>query len=349
MSYKNLPIDRVMLVECLDNQDKMNVKKNEEKGETHHIYTYLEKTSPRRTFLINVHYNPDATTSFNVQGKNSDFGISLLEQILPKCIKGDGKNINLSFKNVGNEAVDLIKEFLIDECGASLTEEAIPHGTKLTFNGQFGDAVTLISYKTGTLTVQGKRKFLYTELIDILARVIGLDEVISQQLKTISINITVEETLKEFKEVFPESYKYLGDGLAAIISPALTVSKLDINLTDYSCLAFPALRGLEGYIRKIFLGYGIIVGQNFGDVFDGSNSVIVIKANYSTAINDPIVEITLCNLYKYYKDNRHGLFHTDNVAEASRMLESKTEADVLLFEVIRKIEDSYLEIGHKLN
>ena len=48
--------------------------------------------------------------------------------------------------------------------------------------------------------------------------------------------------------------------------------------------------------------------------------------------------------FKYYSNQRHGLFHADSVVSMSRLIESRSEADEIINNVLNIIERSYCEI-----
>jgi hypothetical protein len=115
--------------------------------------------------------------------------------------------------------------------------------------------------------------------------------------------------------------------------------KLDIPLADYSCFAFPALRGLEGYVKLLFAenlnitigkdGFGIHLSKDLELKFD-------IRAK---------TEIKIChaieNSYKYYRSQRHGLFHSDAIPTMTRIISDKNEANTIIEKTIQIIEETY--------
>jgi hypothetical protein len=142
---------------------------------------------------------------------------------------------------------------LKEECGASISEPiSIQHARQYKITGKQSDTLTFNLYNSKKLLIQGKPLLLYSETIEILSELFDYRDIINAQLKTVQINITVDEVVSELKVLMPNSYRFIGDKLISIISPALALNKLDIDLNDYSCFAFPALRGLEGYIKILF-------------------------------------------------------------------------------------------------
>jgi len=53
------------------------------------------------------------------------------------------------------------------------------------------------------------------------------------------------------KEYIPTAINFLDGKIIKIMTPALALNAINIDLDDYSCFSFPALRGLEGYIKQL--------------------------------------------------------------------------------------------------
>ncbi len=152
----------------------------------------------------------------------------------------------------------------------------------------------------------------------------------------------IQQTIDEFKNAFPVSHEYLGTTLTSIMSPSLVLKKLTTPLTDYAVLTFPMLKGLEGYLKLVLSEYGIVVSKDgFGEFFDYNSLKYRLNQDTKNIIKNVKIISLIEDIYDYYKNNRHGLFHIDNNVVTSRLISNKTEAENVISAIIGLIETSH--------
>jgi hypothetical protein len=61
-------------------------------------------------------------------------------------------------------------------------------------------------------------------------------------------------------------------------------------------------------------------------------------------VNDATYEKCLEDIYNYFKQQRHTRFHANQVLVLSTMIFNKTEADVIIGDVLRIIDDTARKI-----
>ncbi len=268
---------------------------------------------------------------------------SIIGFLKANCLKGDGETKSVRVANFPAEAKDLLFDFLINECSAEIQKsDNHPHGEKFKIVGKDGVVVFWI-YTNGACHLQGRQYSVFTDILEMLAEIMDYKEIIDSQLKTIKADITTAEALGDMKVLLPSTYDYFEDKLKAIISPALALKKIEIELTDYSSFAFPVLRGLEGYIKQILKDYGIIIGKDgFGAIVGNNQLGRMELTEYAKGkIKDSGKEKVILDMYKFYNAQRHGLFHVDVVIESTRILENKKDCISLIDKTIALIEDSH--------
>lgn len=338
MSFKAISLDRALINSSLANYENGIRVESEQKDK---FIEYKITFSNQCVALLHVYFNKDGSTLNYKVGKNQPLSLEIAEYIKEKCaVGGNITKPSLSINNVTDEKFLLVLEFLKEECGASISEATeIQHGKQYKIMGKQGDTLTFNLFNTKKLQIQGKPLLLYSEVIEILSELFDYKEIIQAQLKVVQIDITVEEVVSELKILMPNAYGFIGEKLVSIISPALSLRKLDIPLADYSCFAFPALRGLEGYVKLLFAenlnitigkdGFGIHLSKDLELKFD-------IRAK---------TEIKIChaieNSYKYYRSQRHGLFHSDAIPTMTRIISDKNEANTIIEKAIQIIEETY--------
>ena len=224
--------------------------------------------------------------------------------------------------------------------------EKPPHKSYQFIHGK--DKITFNVYETGMFVIQGKTAYLYSEAISFLGYCpdITIEEIIETNIKLQSIEVSNADIKDEMAELLPNTFNKIDETIIKILSPSLALSKLKIKLDDYSCFAFPALRALEGYLKYILFINKIEVDHNFGKIFDynSNNGEYSLKKSYSKKIDNIKKQKAIEYVYDYFNKNRHTIFHADQILIQSRILEDKAEADMIIQEVIRIIEDTYNDI-----
>ncbi len=268
-------------------------------------------------------------------------GTSLAQHIVEQCSITVASKNALSIRGISEEDFELLKEYMTDECQAVVDEPTeIPHGTSYKVSGHQGDNVTLTYYENSTFMMQGVPLLLHSQIIEFLSDILDLENVVQAQLTQIKTGIKSDEVLLEMSGYLPTSFDELDSTIKALISPSIALSKLNIELDDYAVIAFPALRGLEAYVKDLFARKGIIINRDgfapylnpeyHATLSDGSCMRIACEKT-CTAIN---------RCYGYYKDQRHGLFHASGILANTRILSVRQDAINVVNQVLRLIEES---------
>ena len=243
------------------------------------------------------------------------------------------------------EWAEKIVEYLKALEGVTTEEHSIdtvPVHDSYIFTSKIGDKLTINLYKTGTLTLQGKPAYLYGEAISFLSYCndVSVDDIVDSINSFHDVNVKTSEVRNDMEVLMPRAYGNIDEMILKLLSPSISLRKVNIELEDYSCYTFPALRALEGYIKYLFGLKGVVIGNTFGDVFNGS----VLYPRVATTINNATYQNELERLYGYFKGNRHVIFHTEQILIGTKLIEDKHEADEIINTVINLIETSYANI-----
>ncbi|MFC0876040.1 type II toxin-antitoxin system RnlA family toxin [Saccharicrinis sp. FJH2] len=339
--YKNLSVNRDRIDEVLNEYPGIESFTKSEKP--NNLFQYKLIVEGKVAFL-NVYFNKNGGTTFSPTGKNTDLSSSIAGFLKANCLKGDGKTKSLRIINFTSSGKALLFDYLKDECFATINDsETFPHGEKYKITGKDGDSVVFWIYTNGACHLQGRQYSIFTDILEMLAEIMDYKEIIDSQLKTIKVDITTAEALRDMKVFLPSSFNFIPNKLKAIISPALALKKVDIDLTDYSSFVFPVLRGLEGFLKQVLIQFGILIGKDgFGELFTVNNlGRYELTSNVRERINDAGKEKVILDIYKFYNTNRHGLFHVDSVIESTRTLENKDECIALIEKTVILMENSY--------
>lgn len=76
-------------------------------------------------------------------------------------------------------------------------------------------------------------------------------------------------------------------------------------------------------------GYNMSVedaDNGFGDFFDINNGICTLKTEYSPQVGHADMEAALNKGYSFYRKHRHTLFHMEEFADGSRMIDTLEKA-----------------------
>ena len=151
-----------------------------------------------------------------------------------------------------------------------------------------------------------------------------------------------KQLMVQYCEEFSE-YSFIEDVVRKQLSSALMLCKMAVPLEDYGAVAFPALRGLEGFIKQVLCKGGLKPAdkQNIGEYFEQNKVVghFALRSDYAAHVGETCTRV-LGDSYTLYFNQRHGVFHMDASIEASRILGSLEDAKRIVFEVFESIEVS---------
>lgn len=192
--------------------------------------------------------------------------------------------------------------------------------------------------------MQGKALEIYGIVASLLCElVVDKSEIITAQLSAYSLeNISLKSLNDELSNLMPSSFEFIGPTLQAIITPSLAFAKIDVDLPDYSSFAYPAIRGLEGYVKLLLAKFNFPITEHAGFPDKFNKNVLKDSVRQSIGCEHTIASIE--SSFALYSKNRHSLFHVDSNPETSRIIETKDKAIALTYEIIGLIEKSYSEI-----
>lgn len=300
------------------------------------------------TAMLNLFFNNDGTTTITPTGKNTEISSQikvLLEEQCKYSSTAQGKTY--SIKNLSNEWAEKLVGYLSSLEEVSVEEyeaDTVPVHKSYIFTSKIGDKLTINIYETGTLTLQGKPAYLYGEAISFLSYCsdISVDDIVNSINSFHDVDVKASEVRNEMKMLMPSAYGNIDEMILKLLSPSISLRKVNIELEDYSCYAFPALRALEGYIKYLFGLKGVKIGHTFGCAFHNKT----LYPNIAVQIGDAVFQEELERLYGYFKENRHVRFHAEQILIGTTLIEDKHEADNIINTVINMIESSYVNINH---
>ena len=342
MSFKKLNINRALIQETVEAYvgTSTNITIVEKPGNLF-VYKFLQTGKAEAT--LNVYYvKGGATTLMYKTGKNQEWSLEIAQNILENCAIKEFNANSFYLKAIRPEDFDVVLEFLVEECSAVvLTDEQVPNGRQVKLEGVQGDNLILNHFKNNAFQAQGKPRMLFHDTIMILSDLLPFKDIIDKQLEYYETNLTSTDIIGELENRLPVSGSQLNDKIKSVISPSLALKKTDIELTDYSAFAFPMLRGLEGVMKQVFADKGInITKEGFGAHFDNKGISVTFNNSTKAIVKCLKHERALCNMYSYYHNQRHTIFHMDSTVATSKILD-RAEAEHIINTGINVIEDGY--------
>lgn len=300
------------------------------------------------TAMLNLFFNNDGTTTITPSGKNTQISLKIKILLEEQCeFTGKIQGKSYVIKKLSNEWTEKLIGFLSSLEEVSVEENkvnTVPVHKLYIFTSKIGDTLTINIYETGTLTLQGKPAYLYSQAISFLSycKEISVDEIIDSINSFHNVDVKTREVRNDLEILMPRAYGNIDEVIFKLLSASISLKRINIELEDYSCFVFPALRALEGYIKYLFSLKDIKIERSFGNVFDGTT----LKNNIAKQINDDVFKAELERLYEYYKEYRHARFHAVQKLDKTVTVKDKHEANDIINSVINLIESSYIKVCH---
>lgn len=350
MGYKNLNIDQERLAEVLSNQDSFKIDKpiriKKNKNGSRNITILKEGVEAS----ISVFLNKGGTTSFCAIGKNHDLSNLFIDYLIEECKRSNSKGNVISYKNIEQADFDLLLEYFGED--DSIVEDIQPYKKNdqlevYKLHSIYKDEITITRYSNKTILIQGRPLYLFNEAKSFINElIIDFNQVVEVESDTYKIDIDANEVRSELKDRLFSVYDQIDEKILKVMTPALSLMKIDVNLEDYSCCIYPALRGLEGYIRMLFNNFSTDhksankIGVYFDETKDYQPKQFLIDD-----LKNPVVCNALKSAYVIYQKHRNPLFHTDDKnAQLTRLTHTKETANSLINEIFDVINQTFYQV-----
>lgn len=189
------------------------------------------------------------------------------------------------------------------------------------------EKVTIIYYKSKEkLTVQGKPQAIFTVLSTYVTELIDGDQISDVFNPYYQVNVDKTIIEAEYDGYLLNKNIPFTEKLDNSIKQAIYNLNLNGEMYDYTFLAFPIIRALEGFLKLILNKHAIELKDNF-DMFElKDNGTYKLAEKYHSKVGSPGIISYIGKLYRYYNKHRHSLFHWDNPSsgtDTTRILDSK--------------------------
>lgn len=344
---KGIYIDRSTLVKeikniCSENWEDYSVSELYEIGNMHRCDIVAEG----KKAMLNFFFKTDGATTIQVAGINTEISQIIKIELETKTnYTNDIESKTCSFKKLSFEWSDKLLQYFENDLKIKVQKSEIlkaPKHTKFVLTSIYGDKLVINRFENGTIVLQGKPAYIYSEAISFLSycKDITINDIVENISNFNKVIVKTDDVNIELQRLLINSYDGIDPVILKLLSPAIALKKISIVLEDYSCFVFPSLRALEGYIKWLLKKKNIEVKDNFGGIFKGYN----LTPNIKNKINNIDYELEIERIFRYFKDNRHIHFHTQQILIGTKLITSRYEADNIIAEVIELIDSSYKKL-----
>ncbi|UUE95360.1 RNase LS family HEPN domain-containing protein [Comamonas thiooxydans] len=311
------------------------------KSQTHRV---LLGTFDGERFSINLYLNNNGRCTLGRVASFSEAAFGKVAQhIASTCSYGSTARLELSV-GIPKDQPQTIIEFLQSQ-GASVEAPVTqPVFTQWRVRGPRGDALVLKAYANGTFQAQGPHAQVASWLFDYLGNVLQLDAVLEAQREIYRIPLSTQAVQTELKARIPAVHDYLEEKIRKQFSTAHALTKVGIELEDYSTIAFPALRGIEGFCFQVLrqeCHFKPTAQTKLGSYFKSPyHGAFTLDDPYREGLGQELITL-LDNSYTMWNKQRHALFHMDAEVELSRTIESLQAAVDITTEVLTTVDRDY--------
>lgn len=339
MVYKDLSLKRDKINEAITSFAEDTKLTYEAKG---NMIKYTIDVPNESQALLSIYPLRDGNTTLYANvGKNVELSNKVALHVMKVCEIPKVDNKILTVRKMSDEEFDSLLEYMEGDQITISHEKDLLLGKQYKVEWYEGGTVFINRFNSGTFSVQGTSNVLKSVVIEGLTNLLPYKDVIDVQLDALNTQSRADDVLRDLKRVMPNSFDYLGNTLQVIMSPSLVLKKSELELMEYSSFTFPALKGLEGYIKKLFLDNDVeITGSTLAPYM---NEGKVRKEHLDIIKNQKVIE-AIEESYAYYKDNRHTLFHVDGTIIGTKTIDTIDIADEMINEVFSIIETTYSEI-----
>lgn len=310
-------------------------------------------------FKMNVFFRKDHTITCNVQGTDEEksIGNKLVDIIYESEEKNNIRSGTFTCK-ISKENMEGLIGYLKEKEGVDLIkdEDKADNGHVYKFLDEVGDSITLTYYNNSTMLFQGYLMQLHTEVKCYLS---AYEYVKTEIVEQVEREITGRENDVQFliKKYLPHSYDKLNDYLKDQLYDSLNLIVIHNEMRDYTSWTFQGLKALEGRIKEIFAFERIFIDDKRGFRWKISSNRWVPVFNFDEIskkhnLNTGVINISdadtvsvLCDAYTFLNKHRSEIFHTKQIMAGTRRIDTPEEAEAIIFEICKIIEDSYQKLG----
>lgn len=234
---------------------------------------------------------------------------------IPKIKRG---SYWFAVERISRDNIHAIIELVKEEYNSNILvkNKSIPHGTCWNLSLGKNDKLVVYHYNTNKLVIQGKPQSLFACIINYITELVDIEDIPRIFNDAFKLDIDKENIHTEFQYYLPNSYDKFTPKMERVLHQAVYNLNINGDMFDGTFLAQPALRVLEGHLKKLVTEKEIVpageyIKYNGFNMFEQNGAKYQLKeACRGTASEEEINYLGRC--YTFYHNNRHILEHWDD-------------------------------------
>lgn len=291
---------------------------------------------------VAVYENKDGFTTFSNLNTSDETYTKVVEEIRRLCESGDGSPFNFSILKFDPAKLNDLLAFYKDE-DCDLTQDVTENGyRRLRIQSKQGNSLTVKLFDNATLQLQGRRNMLVVLALDYLSTVLDNQQALQARIDAYAVPKKVEDVRSDLEKRLPNSCKRINDVVKMNLGSSLALLSINIPLPEYSAVALPACKGLEGFIKNELALSGLKPDSStsFFEYFEKKPKELHYSMPEYVAdmVGEPKASM-LCDCYTLYHDERHSIAHVGTSLKNTRILPNLGDAAEIVTKVFDKIEE----------
>lgn len=351
--FKDLNLDREMLdahVTRFVADNGMTLDGEPAERNNGQVKRYQFGTPGSEFATVDLHLNKTGTTTIQWQiGKNRELGEQLAKHLKATIDPAELENVNYSLAGITTEAIDSILELISDsdEFDVEVRMDT-PTRKQVELRSVANHDRLVVTHfpTTRRLQIQGRPLTCYRHLVFLLTDLLdlkGLEKVLYKKEDS-SAEIVRKEMAEDYLKSQIESFERFPEVIRKLLLSSCCIKLAAPQLPDYCLLLYPELRAIEGALKDRMRTHGMNVSESengFGDFFECDRGTCTLRDEYVQSVNANELVVALNEAYSFYRKHRHSLFHMQDFAGASRMIDTLGKAMALSKDAYHLLEALY--------
>lgn len=318
----------------------------------------LEYTVNGSNEKLDFRFNRDETTTLDLSpGGKTPFKEELANSLKnsPMCTNEKIKGFEKPYfvvTGIKSDDVEAVLDLISGNDNVSLDNSYnVTGGKRWVISNKEGQKVTVTHYfKTEKSLIQGKPLKLFNEVYTTLMILLDIEEmpkVMEENLafKT-SSDISKGEIEESLDHYIPDAKPHLNIKLQKMLCQSIFNLRVDMEMFEYSFLAFPALKALEGHLKYVMKENCIpLIDRKFSMFEKGSFGKYVLCEDHKEGLSSQQIS-AINDAYNFHNRNRHSIFHWAEVdtlipLDRTRMIDNIAEARTIILSVFEIVNNYY--------
>nr|WP_242850039.1 type II toxin-antitoxin system RnlA family toxin [Clostridium polynesiense] len=269
---------------------------------------------------------------------------------LAKSALKEGSNISkgdywVKIEGIKLQDFDIILDVIKKEENIDVKSEEQAYGKIYRIHGENKEKLVIKHFsEKENLFIQGKPEKLFTKILTYITEVVDTEQIPKIFNEYCKLQVEKNNLDNMFMNYIPHAINKLPDRVKKVLYQSVYNLNIFGEMTDYTFLVFPALRGLEGILKCILSKHKIPYSNSFDMFEQKNNNTYKLCDIYESNIGSPKKIKAVNKLYNHFFHNRHPLFHWNDpcdIIDDTRIITSTDAAHKLIKDTLQYIDEYY--------